>query len=130
VDTIGLAGREDNACKPPFGYAFRRSLAVPPLSSVNVYANVKLTGFTHRGLSPHKFTPLPGIHHDVHGTAKSALPITPEIREAWNNRLEVEWEHGTITLVSPEGLILLKSFRKSGQDQDDIDFLRSIINED
>lgn len=58
------------------------------------------------------------------------LLVTPEIQEAWNNRLEVEWEHGTIKVVSPEGLILLKSFRKSGQDQDDIDFLRSIIDED
>jgi hypothetical protein len=58
------------------------------------------------------------------------LLVTPEIRQAWNNRLEVEWEHGTISVVSPEGLILLKSFRKSGQDQDDIDFLRSIIDED
>lgn len=58
------------------------------------------------------------------------LIVTPEIQEAWNNRLEVEWEHGTIKVVSPEGLILLKSFRKSGQDRDDIDFLRSIIDED
>lgn len=57
------------------------------------------------------------------------LLVTPDIREAWNNRLEVEWEHGTISVVSPEGLILLKSFRKSGQDQDDINYLRSIIGE-
>ncbi len=34
------------------------------------------------------------------------------------------------SVVSPEGLIFLKSFRRSGQDQDDIDFLRSIIDED
>ncbi len=58
------------------------------------------------------------------------LLVTPEIREAWDGRLEVEWEHGTISVVSPEGLILLKSFRSSGQDQDDIAFLRSIIDED
>jgi len=58
------------------------------------------------------------------------LIVTPEIKEAWNNRMKVEWEHGSISVVSPEGLILLKSLRASGQDQDDIDFLRSIINED
>lgn len=58
------------------------------------------------------------------------LIVTPEIKEAWNNRIKVEWEHGNISVVSPEGLILLKSFRGSGQDQDDIDFLRSIIDED
>jgi len=57
------------------------------------------------------------------------LIVTPEIKEAWDSRITVEWEYGNISVVSPEGLILLKSFRRSGQDQDDIDFLRSIINE-
>jgi hypothetical protein len=58
------------------------------------------------------------------------LIVTPEIESAWGSRMKVEWEHGNISVVSPEGLILLKSFRKSGQDQDDIDYLRSIIDED
>ncbi len=58
------------------------------------------------------------------------LIVTPEIKEAWDSRMTVEWEYGNISVVSPEGLILLKSLRRSGQDQDDIDFLRSIINED
>jgi len=58
------------------------------------------------------------------------LIVTHEIKSAWDSRKEVEWEHGQISVVSPEGLILLKSFRKSGQDQDDIRFLRSIIDED
>jgi hypothetical protein len=58
------------------------------------------------------------------------LIVTPELKSAWEGRMKVQWEHGTIDVVSPEGLILLKSFRKSGQDQDDIDFLRSIMDED
>jgi len=58
------------------------------------------------------------------------LIVTPEIKNAWDSRIKVEWEHGDIDVVSPEGLILLKSFRRSGQDQDDIDFLRSIVDED
>ena len=58
------------------------------------------------------------------------LIVTPAIKDAWESRKKVEWEHGQISVVSPEGLILLKSFRKSGQDQDDIRFLRSIIDED
>jgi hypothetical protein len=58
------------------------------------------------------------------------LIVTPAIKSAWDTRQKVEWEHGHISVVSPEGLILLKSFRKSGQDQDDIRFLRSIIDED
>ena len=42
----------------------RRSLTVPPLPSASFWANDlnTLTGFTHRGLSPHKFTPMPGVH--------------------------------------------------------------------
>ena len=58
------------------------------------------------------------------------LIVTPEIKSAWDSRMRVEWQHGNISVVSPEGLILLKSFRRSGQDKDDIDFLRSIIDED
>ncbi len=33
-------------------------------------------------------------------------------------------------VVSPQGLIALKSIRSSGQDRDDIDYLRSIAGED
>jgi hypothetical protein len=56
------------------------------------------------------------------------LIVTPEIEDAWNSKLTVEWEHGNISVISPEGLILLKSFRRSGQDQDDIDYLRSLFD--
>ncbi|MDI6776988.1 MAG: hypothetical protein QMD03_07085 [Syntrophales bacterium] len=58
------------------------------------------------------------------------LIVTPEIEQAWESRTKVGWEGGTLSVVSPEGLILLKSFRRSGQDQDDIEYLRSIIDED
>ena len=58
------------------------------------------------------------------------LIVTPDIKQAWESRTKVEWEGGTLSVVSPEGLILLKSFRRSGQDQDDIEYLRSIIDED
>jgi hypothetical protein len=58
------------------------------------------------------------------------LIVTPEIRQAWESRTKVEWEGGTLSVVSPEGLVLLKSFRRSGQDQDDIRYLRGIIDED
>jgi hypothetical protein len=57
------------------------------------------------------------------------LLVTPETAGAWASRREVEWEGGTLKVVSPEGLILLKSFRRSGKDQDDIEHLRSILDE-
>jgi hypothetical protein len=53
------------------------------------------------------------------------LTVTPDIRSAWESRTDVGWEHGVIHFVSPRGLMLLKSFRNSGQDQDDIAYLRS-----
>ena len=58
------------------------------------------------------------------------LIVTPETRQVWESRLKVEWEGGSLSVVSPEGLITLKSFRFSGQDQDDIEYLRSITDED
>jgi hypothetical protein len=58
------------------------------------------------------------------------LIVTPETRPAWESRFSVEWEGGALSVVSPEGLILLKSLRGSGQDQDDIQYLRSITDED
>ncbi len=40
-----------------------------------------------------------------------------------HNRVTIEWEHGTVSVVSREGLITLKKLRGSGQDQDDIKHL-------
>ena len=58
------------------------------------------------------------------------LIVTPETKKAWDDHLTVEWEGNPLKVVSPKGLILLKSFRSSGQDQDDIEYLRSLENED
>ncbi len=58
------------------------------------------------------------------------LIVTPETKKAWDERLAVEWEGGPLKVVSPRGLILLKSLRGSGQDQDDIEYLRSLEHED
>ena len=55
--------------------------------------------------------------------------MTPQTKKAWDGRLTVEWEGGQLKVVSPQGLILLKSLRSSGQDKDDIDYLRSLENE-
>ncbi|HOW83851.1 MAG TPA: hypothetical protein PK573_14925 [Spirochaetota bacterium] len=58
------------------------------------------------------------------------LVVTPQTRKAWDNRATVEWDGGPLKVLSPAGLILLKSFRNSGQDRDDIEYLRSLENED
>ncbi len=58
------------------------------------------------------------------------LLATPEISHVWKDRTMVKWEGGMLSVLSPKSLIILKSFRSSGQDQDDIRYLRSIIDED
>lgn len=54
------------------------------------------------------------------------LLVTPKIHGVWKTRKKVKWEFGDLWVVSKEGLIKLKSFRKSGQDQDDIKHLKGI----
>jgi hypothetical protein len=48
------------------------------------------------------------------------LLVTPAISDAWQNRTRVEWDRGMMSVVSREGLAMLKSFRASGTDLDDI----------
>ena len=58
------------------------------------------------------------------------LLLTPEIREVWEAKQILAWEKGDLSVVSPKGLIQLKSMRMSGQDQDDIQNLKKLINEE
>ena len=58
------------------------------------------------------------------------LLLTPEIKEVWESKQILTWDQGDLPVVSPKGLIKLKSMRLSGQDQDDIKNLESIIDED
>lgn len=52
------------------------------------------------------------------------LVVTPAIADAWNNRIRVASKKSTVSVVSPEGLIALKSFRRSAQDIADIERLK------
>lgn len=55
--------------------------------------------------------------------------VTDAVRDAWESRRPVVWERGRLSVVSPAGLIQLKSMRQSGQDADDIEKLRSLLDE-
>jgi hypothetical protein len=48
-----------------------------PLPSASILINMFsiLTGFTYRGLAPHKFTPMPGVHQRIQRIAKSVVPF-------------------------------------------------------
>jgi hypothetical protein len=48
------------------------------------------------------------------------LLVTPQIRTVWDSRAEAEWEGGSLSVVSRDGLIQLKRLRSSAQDLADI----------
>ncbi|MEA1969066.1 MAG: hypothetical protein U9N77_12715 [Thermodesulfobacteriota bacterium] len=58
------------------------------------------------------------------------LLLTPELKDVWESKKILTWDEGNLPIVSPKGLIKLKSMRLSGQDQDDIKNLESITDED
>lgn len=58
------------------------------------------------------------------------LLLTPALKDVWESKKIITWDKGNLPVVSPKGLIKLKSLRLSGQDQDDIKNLESITDED
>lgn len=48
------------------------------------------------------------------------IAVTPVLRPAWESRIRATTEDGTVTVVSSNGLIQMKSLRDSGTDRDDI----------
>lgn len=54
------------------------------------------------------------------------LLVTGALEEIWDQRRELAWEEGPISVVSREGLIHLKSLRSSAQDRADIEQLENL----
>jgi hypothetical protein len=48
------------------------------------------------------------------------LVVTPALAAVWETRERVDWEHGSLPVVSRRGLVAMKRLRGSGQDEDDI----------
>ncbi len=63
------------------------------------------------------------------GLVLDLLIVTDKIQDVWQTRKEISWEKGVIPVISPEGLIRLKTMRNKGQDRDDIEHLKGLINE-
>lgn len=57
------------------------------------------------------------------------LIVSPLTQQAWESQREVETAFGLVRVVSPEGLIHLKSLRRSGQDEEDIRQLKKLVDE-
>jgi hypothetical protein len=57
------------------------------------------------------------------------LLVTESTKAAWEGRRQVQTQFGTVWVVSPPGLIHLKTFRGSAQDQEDIRKLKELRDE-
>ena len=57
------------------------------------------------------------------------IVVTPPVEIAWSAREKVRWKGKDLWVVSREGLMAMKSWRGSGQDQDDLRKLKDAGNE-
>jgi hypothetical protein len=78
--------------------------------------------FTDRGIEIRRVSKLDQDSGDI--LMLDLLLVTPAILPVWESRKEVAWEHGTLWVVSRDGLMALKSLRGSGQDLEDISRLK------
>ena len=78
--------------------------------------------FTDRGIEIRRVSKIDQDSGDI--LMLDLLLVTPAILPVWESRREVEWEHGTLWVVSRDGLMALKSLRGSGQDLEDISRLK------
>jgi hypothetical protein len=78
--------------------------------------------FTDRGIEIRRVSKIDPDSGDI--LMLDLLLVTPAILPVWKSRKEVAWEHGTLWVVSRDGLMALKSLRGSGQDLEDISRLK------
>ncbi|HMS40511.1 MAG TPA: hypothetical protein PKE69_09815, partial [Pyrinomonadaceae bacterium] len=57
------------------------------------------------------------------------LLVTPEIQDVWQNKLLKPLENGSVSVVSREGLIKMKTMSERMQDKADIEKLEEIEDE-
>lgn len=102
-------------------------LLIPPSSLAAVEEVAGSLGYTFKAhpmrfsdgaIVIHRVTKIDPAGGDV--LMLDLLLVTPAVADAWENRTRMEWEQGTMSVVSRDGLIKLKSFRSSGTDLDDI----------
>ena len=56
------------------------------------------------------------------------LLVTPQVEDVWRTRRTVEWEGNPLSIVSKEGLILMKELSGRHKDLIDIDWLKNDEN--
>lgn len=95
----------------PLGYTLSGAPMAFHNDEIQIYRLVKVT---------------PGTEEEM---VLDLLLVTPAITPAWESRRDIVWDGQVLKVVSVAGMILLKSFRRSGKDLDDIEHLRSLGDE-
>ena len=85
-----------------------------------------LMKFSDGNIQIYRLTKIPD--NSIEPLMLDMLLLTDEIRDVWDSRQILSWRDGNIPVVSAKGLIKLKSIRSSGQDLDDIEKLKGIID--
>jgi hypothetical protein len=106
-------------------------LVIQPASLEGVLEAVRPLGYDHRArpmdfsggaIALRRVSKIDEASGDV--LMLDLMLVTQAIEDVWDTRQRVEWDRGTISVVSKEGLVKLKTFRSSGRDMDDIAQLR------
>jgi hypothetical protein len=106
-------------------------LLVRPEDEERIYVAVEPLGFKFRARPMHfaggamQIRRVTKIDADGEALMLDLLLVTPASEEVWRTRQEVSWRGQLISVVSPAGLIALKSSRSSKQDLADIERLQS-----
>ena len=53
------------------------------------------------------------------------LEVTNSMKEIWENRIQIDWTFGSISVIDKKGLIAMKKKRNSKIDQEDIERLEA-----
>lgn len=71
----------------------------------------------------HRITKLDPVSEDF--LVLDILEVTNSMKEIWENRIQIDWTFGSISVIDKKGLIAMKKKRNSKIDQEDIERLEA-----
>ena len=82
-----------------------------------------LMNFSNSDTIIHRITKLDPVSEDF--LVLDILEVTNSMKEIWDNRIQIDWTFGSISVIDKKGLIAMKKKRNSKIDQEDIERLEA-----
>jgi hypothetical protein len=82
-----------------------------------------LMNFSNSDTIIHRITKLDPVSEDF--LVLDILEVTNSMKEIWENRIQIDWTFGSISVIDKKGLIAMKKKRNSKIDQEDIERLEA-----